>query len=177
MSSGSSGFEQAQQLLTVLQQRQLKIVFAESCTCGLLAATIGRVPGASQVVCGSAVTYRNATKAEWLRIDPAILADPAVGPVSEIVAREMAWQVLQQTPEADLAVSVTGHLGPGAPAEQDGLVISGWAKRGTRSDEVQIRTYHLPTAYPLVEAGQLLRHLRQDDLVQRIFSDLLNALA
>ena len=32
MSSGSSGFEQAQQLLTVLQQRQLKIVFAESCT-------------------------------------------------------------------------------------------------------------------------------------------------
>ena len=46
------------------------------------------------------------------------------------------------TAEADLAVSVTGHLGPGAPEQFDGLIFVGWCLRG---------------ALPVVEQHQLSR--------------------
>jgi nicotinamide-nucleotide amidase len=49
--------------------------------------------------------------------------------VSEEVAGEMAWGVLQETREADLAVSITGHLGPDAPATLDGIVWLGTVRR------------------------------------------------
>ena len=35
----------------------------------------------------------------------------------------MAASVLKMTPEAELAAAVTGHLGPNAPSELDGLVF------------------------------------------------------
>jgi len=108
-----------------------------------------------------------------LQVDQQILDDPHIGPVSEQVARQMAWGVLEQTAEADLAISVTGHLGPEAPAGYDGLVYSGCLRRGQTREQMEVLTYHLPTEYPASTAPQLLRHLRQDDLVERIFNDLL----
>ena len=62
------------------------------------------------------------TKAEWLGVDPEVLVDP--GPVSQIVSEQMARGVLQKTPQATIAASVTGHLGPNAPQDQDGIA---WA--------------------------------------------------
>jgi nicotinamide-nucleotide amidase len=173
MNQLSDSLYTAHQVVTALREQNRKVVFAESCTCGLLAATLGRVPGASQVLCGSAVTYRNATKQHWLQVDSHILQNPDIGPVSEQVARQMAWGVLQKTPEADLAISVTGHLGPDAPAEQDGLVFSGSALRGHPLEQIEVFTYRLPAQYPSRPASCLLRHLRQDDLVERILNDLL----
>ena len=41
----------------------------------------------------------------------------------------MAQGVLARTPEATLALSVTGHLGPNAPKGFDGLVFIGAAVR------------------------------------------------
>jgi nicotinamide-nucleotide amidase len=41
----------------------------------------------------------------------------------------MAEGVLAMTPEAAVSVSVTGHLGPGAPAGLDGVIYVGWAER------------------------------------------------
>ena len=35
----------------------------------------------------------------------------------------MATGVLSQTRQADIALAITGHLGPGAPAEKDGLIF------------------------------------------------------
>jgi len=49
--------------------------------------------------------------------------------VSVETAREMALGVLNQTPEASLAASITGHLGPNAPAHQDGLICIAVARR------------------------------------------------
>jgi PncC family amidohydrolase len=118
----------AKRLGRLLKQYDRKVVFAESCTGGLVSAALTAVPGISKWHCGSAVVYQVDTKAKWLGISPAILKKP--GPVSRVVAAEMANRVLQNTPHADLAASVTGHLGPDSPRNQDGLVYIGVADRG-----------------------------------------------
>jgi len=56
-----------------LADRQRKIVLAESCTAGLAAALLGECPGISAWFCGSAVTYREATKIQWLDVPTAVL--------------------------------------------------------------------------------------------------------
>ncbi len=127
----------ANNLAATLKAQDKRIVFAESCTAGLVAATLGRVPGISQHLCGSAVTYRNDTKHRWLGVPTGELEDP--GPVSAIVAERMAAGALNATPEADIAVVVTGHLGPNAPEELDGLVFVGVASRKTEPTSKPVR--------------------------------------
>jgi PncC family amidohydrolase len=117
------------QIAKLLERTQQKIVFAESCTGGLVSATLARVPGISNFHCGSAVVYRLDTKTKWLGVPSSMLINP--GPVSEPVARAMAEGVLSVTPEADLSASITGHLGPNAPPDQDGLIFVGIAVRGS----------------------------------------------
>ena len=119
----------AEQLAEQLRRSGRRVVFAESCTAGLVTAALARIPGISEHVCGSAVVYRNATKTAWLGVSAEALADESIGPVSEQVAAAMADGVLARTPEADLAVSVTGHLGPDAPAHLDGVIYVGIARR------------------------------------------------
>lgn len=104
-----------------LLQTDTKVVFAESCTAGLISAGLAEVPGISAVLCGSAVTYRNDSKLRWLAVSPEDLARFTA--VSEAVTRQMAEGVLRETPEADVAAAVTGHLGPDAPAGQDGKLF------------------------------------------------------
>lgn len=114
--------ESANLLAELLRSAGKRLVLAESCTGGLVAATLAQIPGISEHLCGSAVVYRAATKTAWLGIDPVLLEDPQVGPVSAEVTRALALAVLAQTPEADLSAAVTGHLGPDAPPELDGVV-------------------------------------------------------
>ncbi|TWU63170.1 CinA family protein [Crateriforma conspicua] len=97
-----------------------RLVLAESCTCGLLAASIAAVPGVSQHFCGSAVTYREQTKVQWLEVDPDLLSRHSA--VSAPVTDQMARAVMRRTDEATVSLAVTGHLGPDAPAELDGRV-------------------------------------------------------
>jgi len=120
-------FAAGQNLANVLQSRRRRIVFAESCTAGLVSAILARVPGVSEWHCGSAVVYRLDTKHRWLGVSQALLDDP--GPVSREVAVAMAAGVLERTPEADFAAAVTGHLGPNAPDDQDGLIWVAVASR------------------------------------------------
>jgi PncC family amidohydrolase len=110
----------AEALLRTLRSRGLRVVFAESCTGGLVSATMARIPGVSEWLCGSAVTYREQTKEQWLSLDPDEIRRHTA--VSEPVAKAMALHVLERTPEAAVSASVTGHLGPDAPAESDGVV-------------------------------------------------------
>lgn len=120
-------YSAAKRLAAALSRSDQKIVFAESCTAGLVPATLASIPGISQYLCGSAVTYRNDTKHRWLSVGDDVLSEP--GPVSEIVAKQMAAGALKLTPEADLAASITGHLGPDAPEGLDGVVHTGVAFR------------------------------------------------
>lgn len=114
----------------LLRRHQTRIVIAESCTAGLVSATLARVPGISELHCGSAVVYRLETKTRWLGVPSSTLIDP--GPVSEPVARAMAEGVLQRTPEANVAAAITGHLGPNSPPEQDGLAFVAIARRDAK---------------------------------------------
>jgi PncC family amidohydrolase len=117
----------ARRVASLLKLTGLKVVFAESCTGGLVSGSLTKIPGISEHHCGGMVVYRNETKAAFLDIPRKLLNDP--GPVSRPVADLMAWRVLNQTPEADLSAAVTGHLGPNAPANLDGLVFVAIAVR------------------------------------------------
>src|SRR5205823_10864346 len=97
-------------------------------TGGLVSGSLTAIPGISNYHCGGVVTYRNATKTAYLDIPKSILVHP--GPVSEVVTQRMAASVLKKTPEADIAVAVTGHLGPYAPTEMDGQVFVSISRRG-----------------------------------------------
>ena len=155
---------QVRRIAALLKQKNLKVVFAESCTGGLVSAALARVPGISDFLCGSAVTYRLDTKAKWLGVSEALLLDP--GPVSEAVARAMAHGVLVHTPEADIAASITGHLGPNAPDGQDGLVFIGVACRSsgeTCEVVVHVFEHRLPSDSPEMRQlpGESAREQRQ----------------
>ena len=120
--------DDAATLADQLYRRNQVIAFAESCTAGLISATLGRIPGISKWLAGSVVVYQIETKAEWLQVDQTLLQDP--GPVSQIVSEQMAVGVLNHTPHATISASVTGHLGPGAPPDLDGVAWSSIALRG-----------------------------------------------
>jgi nicotinamide-nucleotide amidase len=117
----------ADRIADLLLARSLTLILAESCTAGLIAASLGSVPGISRVLAGSAVVYQLKTKSQWLGIDEKLLDDP--GPVSEIVAVRMAESVLQLTPHAEVALSITGHLGPDAPEGLDGMAYTAVSRR------------------------------------------------
>lgn len=127
----------ARQTAEELRRTGRKIVFAESCTAGLVSAALSRIAGVSEWHCGGVTTYRNETKAEYLGIPRSVLVEP--GPVSEPVARLMAAGVLRITPEADLSAAITGHLGPGAPPDLDGVVFLAVAHRDGAPERVTVR--------------------------------------
>ena len=100
----------AERVLVACRQRRLKVVTAESCTGGLVAATLTAIAGSSDVVERGFVTYANEAKREMLGVPwDALLGH---GAVSDPVARAMAAGALARS-GADLAVSVTGVAGPG----------------------------------------------------------------
>ncbi|MCP4783133.1 MAG: CinA family protein [Fuerstiella sp.] len=160
----------ATELVRKLIKTGQKIVFAESCTAGLLAATMGRIPGVSSVLAGSAVVYQEATKHKWLNISEDLLRDP--GPVSEIVSELMAQGVLADTPHATIAASVTGHLGPDAPQNLDGIAWSTVAVR--RKNEISLHSRRLLLSPSPTEAaaaqldGLQIRHARQQSAAQSV---------
>jgi nicotinamide-nucleotide amidase len=121
--------ERAGAVLEACRKAKLKLATAESCTGGLIAATLTEIAGSSDVVERGFVTYSNEAKTELLGVPAVMIA--AHGAVSEEVAVAMAAGVLARAP-VDLAVSVTGIAGPGGatPAKPVGLVFIGVSRRG-----------------------------------------------
>ena len=99
------------QLARTLEESATTVVFAESCTGGLCAATMAQVDGISSHLCGSAVTYMPAVKQAWLDVKPTTIAAHTCESLE--VAEEMAFGVLQRTQEAAWAASVVGDLADG----------------------------------------------------------------
>ena len=105
----------AERVLHACRKRKLKVVTAESCTGGLVAATLTAIAGSSDVVDRAFVTYANEAKREMLGVPwDALLGH---GAVSDPVARAMAAGALARS-GADLAVSVTGVAGPGGGTDE-----------------------------------------------------------
>ena len=117
----------ARQVAARLEEQNKRVVFAESCTGGKMAAAMTTVPGISSWFCGSAVTYREATKTQWLSVAESDLAQHTAE--SEFTTVKMAQGVLEKTPEADYCVAITGHLGPGVDSAIDGKIYAAAGQR------------------------------------------------
>jgi nicotinamide-nucleotide amidase len=122
---------QARALLDLCRAKKLTIATAESCTGGLVAATLTEIPGSSDVVERGFVTYSNAAKEAMLGVPAATLE--RFGAVSRETAEAMAKGALAHSP-ASLAVAITGIAGPGGgtPGKPVGLVHFGAAARNGR---------------------------------------------
>ena len=118
----------ASTLLGLCRQQGLRIATAESCTGGLLAATLTEIAGSSGVFERGFVTYSNAAKTEQIGVDAVLIVQH--GAVSEVVARAMAEGALAHS-AADLGVGITGIAGPGGGSAEKpvGLVHIAIARR------------------------------------------------
>jgi nicotinamide-nucleotide amidase len=93
----------------VLRARGWTVAVAESCTGGLLGATLTAVPGSSRYVRGGVIAYDDELKTGLLGVDEGLLARH--GAVSEEVAVAMA-RGAQRRLKADVGVGITGVAGP-----------------------------------------------------------------
>lgn len=98
----------------LLRKAGATLTAAESCTGGLLAERITRVPGSSDYFLGGAVTYTNELKSQVLGVPPKMLREH--GAVSEPVARAMAEGV-RKAYRSDYGIGITGVAGPGGGSE------------------------------------------------------------
>ena len=123
--------EPARALLDLCRKKGLRIAAAESCTGGLVSATLTELAGSSEVFERGFVTYSNEAKEAVLDVPAEILRD--YGAVSRETAEAMAMGAMRRSP-ADLAVAITGIAGPaGATAGKPvGLVHFAAASRAGR---------------------------------------------
>ena len=96
-------------LFKLLQQREYKMVTAESCTGGLISAAITEIPGSSDIFDRSYVTYSNDSKIELLTVPTFFIEE--YGAVSHETAIAMAEGALLMS-KAQISISVTGVAGP-----------------------------------------------------------------
>jgi len=108
-------------LIKELTKRNETIVFAESCTGGLLSSSLTSISGSSQVFQGSIVSYSNELKNSLLNISKEKLIK--YGAVSEEVCEAMAINVKEKL-GADWAIAISGIAGPngGSQDKPVGLV-------------------------------------------------------
>ena len=118
-----------QKIVEEFIKQNLTISTVESCTGGLLAGEITKIPGASKAFLGGLVTYSNELKNRLLNIDMEIINKYTA--VSSQVATLMAENGRKLT-QADFCIAVTGYAGPWAPkASLVGQVFIAISKEGT----------------------------------------------
>lgn len=105
----------AERLQGICLGRGLTVALAESCTGGLVAATITEVAGSSGYFLGGVVSYANAAKESLLDVPGHVLA--AHGAVSAQVAMAMATGARARFGAA-LAASITGVAGPDGGSDE-----------------------------------------------------------
>lgn len=99
----------AQALVEKATEQGITLSCAESLTGGLLAEAITRVPGASLVFAGCAVTYQTRSKISVLGVPGSLIV--AHGAVSAECAAAMA-EGARRIYETDYALALTGVAGP-----------------------------------------------------------------
>lgn len=129
-----------------------KVVLAESCTGGLVAAAITEIAGSSAVLDGSYVTYSNEAKQRMLGVSADII--DTFGAVSVACAWAMAQGALKKS-DADVAVAISGIAGPdgGTPQKPVGLVVFARAVRGSDRVDAEERRFGALTRDGVREAA------------------------
>ncbi len=118
----------AEAVILLLKEKNAQITTAESCTGGLIAASITEIAGASSVFEAGFVTYSNSMKAVMVGVDNAVLLEQ--GAVSEPVVVAMANGAMVNS-GADYAIAVSGIAGPDGGSEEKpvGTVWIAWGNR------------------------------------------------
>jgi nicotinamide-nucleotide amidase len=118
----------AARVLQLLREQDKTLTTAESCTGGLIASMLTRIPGASEGFHGGFVTYENNIKHALLGVSRESLQRE--GAVSETVVRAMATGAIERT-GADYAIAVSGIAGPDGGSEEKpvGTVWLAWGNR------------------------------------------------
>lgn len=115
--------QKVKKLIIAAQNKGLKFVTVESCTGGLVGASITAVSGSSDVYERGLITYSNAVKQLLVKVSEETLT--AQGAVSDDCVLEMAKGA--QLKETEIVVSVSGIAGPTGDTEDKpvGLVYFG----------------------------------------------------
>ena len=127
----------AEEVVKMLKNAGMTVTTVESCTGGLISATLVDVTGASAVLNQAYVTYANEAKHSLVGVKEKTLE--TYGAVSEQTAREMA-EGGAKAAKADAALAVTGIAGPdgGTPEKPVGLVYIGCHVNGNTVVEKNI---------------------------------------
>ncbi len=133
------------------REKNLRLVTAESCTGGLVAAAICSIPGASDVFERGFVCYTNRAKSEMLGVSGDLIAD--LGAVSEPISRMMAEGALENS-HAHLSVAITGIAGPdgGTPLKPVGTVHLATA-RANQSVQHRMEIFEFETRWEVQMAA------------------------
>jgi len=126
-----------QKLSVLALKLNSKIVSAESCTAGLLSASLTEIPGSSAFFEQGYITYSNNSKTSVLGVENKTLKK--YGAVSEQVAKQMAKGALKRS-NSTIAISITGIAGPGgSDYKPEGLVCFAVAKKSgkTRTETME----------------------------------------
>ena len=113
-------------LAEILLSRNWTVSLAESCTGGLVCATLTELAGSSEWFERGYITYSNEAKTECLDVPAQIIESH--GAVNEPVAKAMA-EGARINSGSDVAISITGIAGPsgGTVEKPVGTVCFGWA--------------------------------------------------
>ncbi|GJL84810.1 MAG: hypothetical protein DHS20C02_05850 [Micavibrio sp.] len=122
----------SKKLSALLRDKSMKLVTAESCTGGLVAASITELPGSSDVFERGFITYSNEAKTDLLNVPKQIIT--ANGAVSAQVAESMAKGALDNS-QGDIAISITGIAGPdgGSDEKPVGTIYIGYTIKGGKT--------------------------------------------
>jgi nicotinamide-nucleotide amidase len=148
-------------VLEMMRVSGLTLGLAESVTGGLVAARLTAIPGASDVLRGSIVSYASEVKFDLLGVEP--------GPVvSEQAALQMA-QGARSTLGADIGLALTGVAGP---TEQDQMPVGTLCVAIAGPDGSLTKTLRLPgqreqmRQFSVISSLDLLRGYLRDRSVE-----------
>lgn len=127
-----SSDELSSSLLDLCRRNNLTLVTAESCTGGLIAASLTDVAGSSDVVWGGFVSYANDAKTRLLEVPSTLIESK--GAVSEEVVTAMVAGALRNS-SASIAVAVSGIAGPGG-GSPDKPVGTVWIAAALKNESV-----------------------------------------
>ncbi len=147
-------------VVETLKRVGAKVAVAESCTGGLLSASLTEIPGVSDVFELGVISYADWAKNSLLDVERSILTDYSA--ISSVVAAEMAKGAMKNS-KADIGVGITGIAGPTsegffnktigtvyiAVSDHDGVVVKEFRFGATRTREF-IREISVKSALDMI---------------------------
>jgi nicotinamide-nucleotide amidase len=117
--------QMVEELAQLLLKNEWRLSTAESCTGGLVSASLTQLAGSSNWFERGYVTYSNEAKSEDIGVESNLIE--AHGAVSEQVAKAMAIGA-KQSSNSNMALSITGIAGPtgGSKEKPVGTVCFAW---------------------------------------------------